>query len=324
MQKMYFDDAMTAHMVDVFFSPETQIVLNHTHTHAHVTYLFNVMNFLDQINRLNRFIFIAIIVISIFFYFSTDTFTYSRKKTPLRPAEIENHSSLSFAGFYHFSTMNTPWRSIVYEQMFLAHHSGLLDASINVYVTGLGNITQNQSISHAFSNSKFIYEYKSDILLYEFPTLKKLEKFCLKNHHSLVWYAHSKGASYSCDTVSNWRHVMNYFVLDNWHLCYRLLSSTNYTTCGSALAFYSTNPIGRNIFYAGNMWWAKCSHVNQLDRLDKFDQSNRYEAESYVTSIPNMVYFNCFSPGLNLSDVSWALDRKTANCSINQPLWTVH
>lgn len=91
--------------------------------------------------------------------------------------------------------------------MLLAHRSGLISASKNIYVTNLGNMKENQNIYHIYKNSKFIYEHGNNTALYEFPTLKKLEKYCSNNNDSLVWYAHSKGASYPDNNAAMWRHT---------------------------------------------------------------------------------------------------------------------
>jgi len=227
---------------------------------------------------------------------------------------------LSIGGFYHFATVADPWRSIVTEQMLLADRSKLIDASSIIYVTGLGKIDENKTIYNIFTNSKFIYEYDTKTEVYEYPTLKKVEKFCLDNNQSLVWYAHSKGASHPTDELAAWRGVMNHFVLDKWQLCHRLLSDTNYTTCGAILTFDSKRKAGWNTYYAGNMWWAKCSHINQLTRIEKLDQNDRHIAELYVTSVPDIGHFNCFFANPHFL---FKFNKKEASCKVNQPLWRV-
>jgi hypothetical protein len=228
--------------------------------------------------------------------------------------------SPSIGGFYHFSTIGSYWRSIVNEQMSLAHLSGIINASVNIYVTGLGKIDDNKTIYNTFADPKFIYEYDTKTDLYEFPTLKKLEKFCLHNNQSLVWYAHSKGASHEDNNMALWRDVMNYFVLDKWQHCHGLLSSTNYTTCGAILTLDSVRERGRNTYYAGNMWWAKCSHVNRLKRIEKIDQKDRYNAELYVTSEPDIGHFNCLYFNI-FSTIQF--NKQNASCTINYPLWRI-
>lgn len=227
----------------------------------------------------------------------------------------------AIAGFYHFSTIRNHWKIIVLEQLKLANHSGLIRASSNIYVTGLGPLVDNGTVSSIFSNPKYIYEYvHNHTELYEFPTLKKLESFCLDNNQSFVWYAHSKGASRPFDLVATWRNLLNHFVLDKWQMCYELLSSTNYTTCGSILTLDSMRKPQWNTYYAGNMWWAKCSHVNRLTRIKHIDQSDRYMAELYITSEPAIGHFNCYNTALTNINPS---DYKHANCLVNQPLWKV-
>ncbi|CAF0890989.1 unnamed protein product [Adineta steineri] len=224
----------------------------------------------------------------------------------------------AIAGFYHFSTVGRNWKNIVNEQMTIIYRSGLFNSSSNTYDTGLGKFDDNKTAYDIFSNSKFIYEYDNRTKLYEYPTLMKLEKFCLHNNKSLVWYAHSKGASHAEDFVVSWRYVLNYFVLDNWQLCYNLLLSTNYTTCGAIMAFDRVRKAGWNTYYAGNMWWAKCSHVNRLTRLEKFDLKDRHLAELYVTSEPAVGHFNCHFINLN---IPISFNKQIANCTTNQPMF---
>jgi len=265
----------------------------------------------------------SLLVILGFVYLSLITyvrFGSSKQNIPFEKISIVTPEPPPIAGFYHFATVNVHWRNILNEQMLLAHASGLVEASTNIYVTGLGKIDENKTIYDIFLNPKFAYEYMNQTNLYEFPTLKKLEAFCLHNNDSLVWYAHSKGASHSTDFVAGWRGIMNYFVLEKWQLCYELLTSTNHTTCGAILTIDTVYPPGWNTYYAGNMWWAKCSHVNRLTRIEKLDQNNRYVAELYVTSAPDIGHFNCFSTSPH---TPWDFHKETASCTVNQPLWKV-
>ncbi|CAF1000235.1 unnamed protein product [Adineta steineri] len=234
---------------------------------------------------------------------------------------LQNSEFPAIAGFYHFSTIGRHWKNIVDEQMSIIYRSGLFNSSSNTYVTGLGKIDDNKTAYDIFSCSKFIYEYDNRTQLYEYPALMKLEKFCFHNNKSLVWYAHSKGASHANDFVAGpWRGVLNYFILDKWELCYNLLLSTNYTTCGAILTFDHFRKSGWNTYYAGNMWWAKCSHVNRLTRLEKIDEKDRYLAELYVTSEPDVGHFNCHFINLN---IPINFNKQTANCTINEPMWWV-
>jgi len=233
---------------------------------------------------------------------------------------IEKYRSSSICGFYHFTTINRPWRGIVHEQMLVAYLSGLIDASSNVYVTGLGEMEENKTIYDIFENPKFIYEYHNDTHLYEFPTLKKVEKFYLNNKDSLVWYGHSIAASHRLDDSFAWRGIMNHFVLKKWQMCYKLLSSTNYTTCGALLTIDSERKAGWNTYYAGNMWWSKCSHINQLTRIEKMNQNDRFLADLYVTSESNTGHFNCYTAN---PYHPWTFFIDNITCTVNQPLWKI-
>jgi hypothetical protein len=261
---------------------------------------------------------LCIALLGLIYYFS-----WVPNKSNIQPGIVstKKRPSPSIGGFYHFSTVGPPWKSIVTEQISLAHFSRLIDSSSVIYVTGLGDIENNKSIYDVFADSKYFYDYKSKTEEYEYPTLKKLERYCLNNSESLVWYANSKGSSQEADIgLDIWRAIMNYFVLDKWRLCYDILASTNYTTCGSILAFDSERKAGWNTYYAGNMWWAKCSHINQLTRIENLNQSDPQLAELYVTSEPAIGHFNCYA---TIPHARWELRKDRASCSENQPVWRV-
>jgi hypothetical protein len=258
---------------------------------------------------------IGLFTVAIYFHFTSKHLNITRGEI-----SIEKPQPPPIAGFYHFVTLKPPWKKIVHEQISLAHRSGLINASSIVYVTGLGDINENKTIYDLFANPKFIYEFDTHPELYEFPTLKKMEKFCLHNNKSFVWYAHSKGASRDIDYAAPWRLIMNHFVLDKWQLCYGVLSSINYTTCGSVLTYDSKRKPGWNTYYGGNMWWTKCSHINRLTRLEKLDQTDRYNAELWVASEPDVGHYNCFF--LNLDD-QWGMTERNRSCEVNQPMWKI-
>jgi hypothetical protein len=275
-----------------------------------------------DIKASNRKKVLIILCITLFFSLAAcQHFASKNSNIPSKRFVIGQPQFPPISGFYHFATVNRPWRGIVSEQMLLAHVSGLINASSNVYVTGLGPIEENKTIYDIFDNPKFIYEYDNSTDVYEYPTLKKVEKFCLHNNDSLVWYAHSKAASHDYDDSFTWRFIMNHFVLKKWQLCYKLLSSTNYTTCGSMLGIDTERKVGWDIYYAGNMWWAKCSHVNRLTRIERLDQSDRYLTEIYVTSPPAVGHFNCYyNEGTEFESIPYLDD---INCTVNQPIWTI-
>ena len=262
-------------------------------------------------------IIITCVGLMIYLCLFTKTFNIQRIKQSLNDYQ---QRSITIGGFYHFATKGTRWKGIVAEQVLLAQLSGLVAASSVIYVTGLGKIQDNETAYNFLQDSKFIYEFDTRMDLWEFPTLRKLEKFCAQNNHSFVWYAHSKAASHEDNDMGAWRDVMNYFVLDGWHHCYDLLSTTNYNTCGAILTYDSVRRPGWNTYYAGNMWWAKCSHVNRLTRLENIDQKDHYNAEFYITSEPAEGHFNCFNTAPTITIV---LNRKNASCTVNQPMWKV-
>jgi len=64
------------------------------------------------------------------------------------------------------------------------------------------------------------------------------------------------------------------------------------------------------------MWWAKCSHINQLTRIENLNQSDPQLAELYVTSEPAIGHFNCFAT--NPHEIT-GFTKETATCSEDVP-----
>lgn len=56
-----------------------------------------------------------------------------------------------------------------------------------------------------------------------------------------------------------------------------------YETCGvMALKKHPDVKVPLQFFYAGNFFWATCTHINRLPSIASLNHSNRYEAEGWL------------------------------------------
>jgi hypothetical protein len=130
----------------------------------------------------------------------------------------------------------------------------------------------------------------------EYSTINALQDYCENvelespgsSEKSLVFYLHNKGSCCTRDRdqlnvstgvwrpnpEAGWREEMNAFNIEFPSICLRALIDHNYSTCGVD-NHYS--------IYAGNFWWARCSHIRLLPRIsNRFDS---YEAERIIFNV---------------------------------------
>jgi hypothetical protein len=127
----------------------------------------------------------------------------------------------------------------------------------------------------------------------ETETLLDLKNFSSKNSDYKILYFHTKGVSKGTLAVNSWRLMMEYFLIDRWEDCVKMLDE--YDCVGANL-----NPVGDTIWsngevtkpiegtynYTGNFWWTRSSHIQTLN--DKFLLSNyRIDRELWIGSNPN-------------------------------------
>ena len=116
-----------------------------------------------------------------------------------------------------------------------------------------------------------------DVTSGEVPTINALHNYCkaekAANRKALVFYIHNKGGCCSKSSngpVSNWRDLMNTWILEFPSICLRALMK-GYNACG--INYQAAH-------YSGNFWWANCDYVADIPALaDAFDA---YEAEFFI------------------------------------------
>jgi hypothetical protein len=203
------------------------------------------------------------------------------------------------AGFYHVAAAGRYWDHIFQHQLQTLEGCGLLDVmdSLTVLMLGTGTVPRP-------THPKIqIVDGGADILQYEFPTIQRLANYCEANPTARVFYFHNKGSMHQQPesslfvNVHAWRIYMEHFVLVRHRECLAALDQGGFDTCGVDM---NPNPVRH---YSGNFYWAKCSYINTLQRVETLDWANRHEAEFWIarsseadTWRPKM----CFNSTLNL------------------------
>ena len=96
-----------------------------------------------------------------------------------------------------------------------------------------------------------------------------------------ILYLHTKGISYEVYTpgITDWRHMMLYYLVIHHRKCYHLLHSMLYDTIGVNYAKFKENR-----HYSGNYWWATVQYISQLPYIPI--TSSKYQAEFWSFKFP--------------------------------------
>jgi hypothetical protein len=112
---------------------------------------------------------------------------------------------------------------------------------------------------------------------HEFVTLDLIQKDREKFGDSdYILYIHTKGASKQLDkqydNIISWRHLMNYFNIEQCKKVFNIFEKTEYNTYG---VLYSVS--GNWKLYSGNFWWSTGKYIKTIN-IDKV-KKNRFNAE---------------------------------------------
>jgi hypothetical protein len=191
--------------------------------------------------------------------------------------------------FWHVATAGPLWDGIAGDQYHAMLHAGLDRVADFVDVVLVGG--QTLPIDHPRFR---LLPAGDDLLVYEFPTLGRLEAYCRKHPEAAVLYMHNKGSSMAVNSIESflpslaWRHLMEHFVVTRYHECLAALER-GFDTCGVNL-----KPLPRR-HYSGNFWWARCRFVNTLPSVTSLDQTDRFAAEYWLSHAPAWRPKVCFN-----------------------------
>lgn len=208
--------------------------------------------------------------------------------------------------FYHaYLTEDTgAWLGVVMEQMKLMEDSGLFENLAEFHVTAVSRSeetannfsdfidlyypnTNTEIVINPFENDQSMlndFDGSVNNNITEIHTLKKLQKRVSEIDANILYF-HTKGITAfqrhvvgkqgemdKFRTYCNWRHFLNWGVIENWRLCISLLR--DYDCAG---ANYGPNPVPH---YSGTFWWSKSDHIRQLPLLDELDWYQKMKDES--------------------------------------------
>lgn len=185
---------------------------------------------------------------------------------------------LPIYGFMHIATHGR-WEQVVAEQLALIRTSGLYDRMTRLFIGVVGPACQ----SFSPGDEKIEVVHRSpDLQEYEFPTLKYLRSFCHSND-GLVFYIHTKGIFRDNEATTDWRHYMEYFVIERHEDCIRMLGQSD--VCG---VNWQIVPWPH---FSGNFWWATTRYVATLATLDAaepivngWNLGERHHCERWICS----------------------------------------
>jgi hypothetical protein len=165
-------------------------------------------------------------------------------------------------GFYHLCTINT-WRLVIDEQINAWLSSGLAAASQRIFAVVVGPECDEAiaTLRRALGDQIEIVHRSEDTSPYERPALLFCRRFCseIEPLAQGVWYVHSKGVSpqtYMNPNVSDWRRMMEHFVVTRWREC--ALAVREHDVCG---VNWRQDPFPH---FSGNFWWAAPRYVANL------------------------------------------------------------
>jgi hypothetical protein len=177
-------------------------------------------------------------------------------------------------GAYHIAIMNN-WREVVAEQTARMIESGLLERTNQVLIGVVGGKLNQGDLRRDLARKSTIV-CSPNLKDYEFLTLRVLQNHSI-NHNFKAWYVHTKGVSREPNQlVTNWRRLMEYFIIDRFNVCITELDSCD--ACGVNI-ITKYHP-GR--FFAGNFWWSNSRHLSKLPQIGSLELSCRFLAEHWI------------------------------------------
>jgi hypothetical protein len=165
-------------------------------------------------------------------------------------------SELPIFGFWHIALM-PGWREIVSDQLRKLYASGLYAKTQRIFVGLAGGTKSDFDIA---DDKLTVAAWDPDLGVGEFPTLDYVYQFC-RQHDALVYYIHTKGISRNTDCTTDWRHLMDHFVIIRHEECARQLERND--ACG---VNWLREPLPH---FSGNFWWSKSSHIRKLPTLEE-------------------------------------------------------
>ena len=131
---------------------------------------------------------------------------------------------------------------------------------------------------------KYKLEYTTRNFGGEFTGPKKVHELSRLDEDYNVLYFHTKGvfnkyknfftgelSQIKIDSIKCWRRFLQYFVIENWRDCVEKLKEFDVV---------GANRI--NVWFEGNFWWTKSSHLRKCRPYEEFYSGSRWCAEAWI------------------------------------------
>ena len=170
------------------------------------------------------------------------------------------------AVFYHLSALNHLWKEFIDEQLGLLETSKLTESSIVKVCYNSSKEYSKEIENYIKTNYSFVeiisYRSEDEDNLYEGQTLKELQEYS-KNNDGYILYFHSKGILHSINShqtipTRDWRHYMNYWMIERWKDCIRKIKEDDVDVVGTN---WNSDPYWH---FSGNFWWSTTEHIRNL------------------------------------------------------------
>lgn len=201
--------------------------------------------------------------------------------------------TLPIYGVYHV-LCDPGWQHLVSAQVWHLRLSGLLGATRKLYVSCVWRDGKDvDELTRLVGSDKLeIVSATDDASVYEYPALRYIHEKS-QTEDCLWYYFHTKGVSFNYGktydkrylrfvrNIIAWRGMMEYFIMDKWHVAVNVLSG-GYDTYGC----YRWPPRqAPHVMYYGNFWWARSSYLRSLTSLNMREiLSDRLFAELWIYS----------------------------------------
>jgi len=197
--------------------------------------------------------------------------------------------NVTIAIAYHVGMIKN-WRTVVLDQLNTLDQCGLGHIANDMLLSYTGGSVEE--VLDLLPPYRFSFQVRATVspehTPWEGTMMNAILDYCQRpdiDDDTVVFYFHDKGVSkYSQDwrnttdtvwTYSRvlwWRKYLEYFTIEQPHLCLNALLEGNASACGPE----------KNVnHYSGNFWTAKCSYINELPRIDP-NQTEYLLAEMWI------------------------------------------
>lgn len=181
--------------------------------------------------------------------------------------------------FYH--TCQLPgWETMFDEQIELLRSTKLLEeARVFIHINGV----EIPSLRH--DNVEYVFNPRPH--KEETDTMCAIRDYAASHDNAKILYFHMKGIKSQVspawpadpingtEYVTNWRRMMENYVVKDWKLCVNLLKVYDSVGCNYA---YAPRP-----HWSGGMWWATSEYVRTLDNT-LLETESRWDREFWIGS----------------------------------------